>query len=136
MYETDAIFNTNNLKLLLIILVSIDNINWTFLLTFVYIISETAETFIFVKNVFIKLFFYDNTLKSWVLADDFAKELAKTAADKEVKRLKQIAAEEEFESDEYVLQLCEWHEIEAIKQYLITAERYNKKQRLKIADLI
>ena len=107
MYKTDATFNTNNLKLSLTVLVSIDNMSWNFLLTFVYIISETAETFTFMKNIFIELFFYDNTLKPWVLAGDSAKGLTKTAADREVRRLEWVAAGEELKSGGYVLQLCE-----------------------------
>jgi hypothetical protein len=50
MYETDATFNTNSLKLLLSVIVSIDNHRKTFSIAYGYIISESAASFKFVAN--------------------------------------------------------------------------------------
>jgi len=44
-YKTDTTFNTNILKLLLSILVSIDNTSSTFLIVYCYITSESVVSF-------------------------------------------------------------------------------------------
>lgn len=45
MYETDATFNTNYLKMPLSVIVGIDNTSKTFLIAFCYITSESAVSF-------------------------------------------------------------------------------------------
>jgi hypothetical protein len=45
MYKTDATFNTNILKLLLSVVVGIDNTSSTFLAVYCYITSESAASF-------------------------------------------------------------------------------------------
>jgi hypothetical protein len=45
MYETDATFNTNSLRLPLSIMVGINNLGRTFPIAFCYIISESAASF-------------------------------------------------------------------------------------------
>jgi len=48
MYKTDATFNTNSLKLLLSVIVSINNYKKTFLIAYCYITLEAAVSFKFV----------------------------------------------------------------------------------------
>jgi hypothetical protein len=48
MYETDATFNTNKLRLPLSIMVGITNTGKTFLMAMCYITSESCESFEFV----------------------------------------------------------------------------------------
>jgi hypothetical protein len=50
MYETDATFNTNKLRLLLLVMVGIDNTGKTFLLVFMYYITESAKAFKFASD--------------------------------------------------------------------------------------
>ena len=38
--------------------------------------------------------------------------------------------------EQYILQLCEWHGVEAIKRHLVAAGMYPKDQRDKVIDLI
>ena len=45
LYETDATFNTNTRRLLLAIIVGIDNIGYTFPMAFMFITSESAKSF-------------------------------------------------------------------------------------------
>jgi len=45
MYKTDVTFNTNILKLLLSVVVGIDNTGSTFLVAYCYITSELAVSF-------------------------------------------------------------------------------------------
>jgi hypothetical protein len=50
MYETDATFNTNRLKLPLSVMVGIDNCSKTFPLAYCYITLESAASFKFVVD--------------------------------------------------------------------------------------
>jgi hypothetical protein len=50
MYKIDATFNTNCLKLLLSIIVGIDNCGKTFLIGYCYIMLKSAASFNFVVN--------------------------------------------------------------------------------------
>ena len=59
MYETDATFNTNCLKLPLSIMVGIDNCGKTFPIAYCYITSESAASFKFVAEQLTDLVFYD-----------------------------------------------------------------------------
>jgi hypothetical protein len=45
MYKTDATFNTNILKLLLNVIVSINNTSSTFLIVYCYITSKSVSSF-------------------------------------------------------------------------------------------
>ena len=44
-YETDATFNTNKLRLLLLVIVGIDNTGKTFLMAFMYHTTESTKAF-------------------------------------------------------------------------------------------
>src|SRR5204863_3632975 len=59
MYETDATFNTNRLKLPLSIMVGIDNCGQTFPMAYCYITSESAASFKFIAEQLTDLAFYD-----------------------------------------------------------------------------
>jgi hypothetical protein len=45
LYKTNATFNTNTRRLLLSVIVGIDNIGYTFSMAFMFIISELAKSF-------------------------------------------------------------------------------------------
>jgi hypothetical protein len=85
MYETDATFNTNHLKLPLSVMVSINNCGNTFPIAYYYITSELAASFTFVANQLSDLAFSDCP-KAAVIIRDFSKGLraacvAKVAVD-------------------------------------------------------
>ena len=58
-YETDATFNTNTLRLPLLVMVRIDNTGHTFPMAFMFIISELAKSFQFANKCLIDLCFYN-----------------------------------------------------------------------------
>jgi hypothetical protein len=85
MYETDATFNTNSLKLLLSVIVGINNCRKTFPIVYYYITLESTASFKFVVDQLSDLAFY-NCLEATVIVRDFAKGLraacvAKAAVD-------------------------------------------------------
>jgi len=80
-YETDATFNTNCLKLLLSVIVGINNCSRTFLIAYCYITLELAASFKFVANQLSDLVFY-NCLKAAVVVGDFSKGLRAAIAAK------------------------------------------------------
>jgi len=49
-YKTNVTFNTNRLKLLLSVIVSINNYSKTFLVTYCYITLESVASFKFIAN--------------------------------------------------------------------------------------
>jgi hypothetical protein len=49
-YKTNTTFNTNKLQLLLLIIVKINNTSKTFLLAFMYHITESAKAFKFASD--------------------------------------------------------------------------------------
>jgi len=81
MYKTDATFNTNRLKLLLSVIVSINNCNRTFLIAYCYIILELAASFKFVADQLSDLVFY-NCPEAAVVVGDFSKGLRAAMAAK------------------------------------------------------
>jgi hypothetical protein len=81
MYKTDATFNTNSLKLLLSVMVGIDNCRKTFPIAYYYITLESAASFKFVVDQLSDLAFY-NCPKAAVIVRDFAKGLGATCAAK------------------------------------------------------
>jgi MULE transposase domain len=81
MYKTDATFNTNSLKLLLSVIVGIDNCGKTFLIGYCYITSESAASFKFVVDQLSDLAFYDYP-EAVVIVGDFAKGLGAACAAK------------------------------------------------------
>jgi hypothetical protein len=80
-YKTDATFNTNCLKLLLSVIVGINNCSKTFLIAYCYITLESAASFKFVVDQLSDLAFY-NCLKAAVVVGDFSKGLRAAIAAK------------------------------------------------------
>ena len=68
---TDIIFNTNEYNLPLLVLVYITNILRSFPITYIYIISESTEAFLFINEYIRDLFFYNNYKGLVVLLSDF-----------------------------------------------------------------
>ena len=81
MYETDATFNTNCLKLPLSIMVSIDNCGKIFPIAYCYITSESVVSFKFVAEQLTDLVFYDCP-EAVVIVGDFSKGLGAAVATK------------------------------------------------------
>jgi hypothetical protein len=79
MYITDATFDTNDLRLPLLNIVSIDNTNKTFPLAQAFITTESAVSFRFIQDMLSKYVFY-NYPEPTVIVRDFAKGLAKAVA--------------------------------------------------------
>lgn len=73
-YKTDATFNTNSLKLLLSIIVSINNYSKTFSIIYCYISSKSATSFRFIANQLSDLAF-NNYPKATIIVRDFFKGL-------------------------------------------------------------
>ncbi len=105
------------------------NIGKTFLFAFCFITSEAASAFEFIEPLLDELFFH-KSLCLKVICSDFAKGLAKAIATRETQR------QAEKDDNIYILQLCEWHEVEAIKRHLVAEGRYPKVEQDKIIDLI
>jgi hypothetical protein len=74
MYKTNATFNTNVLKMLLSVMVSINNTGKTFLIVYCYITSELVASFKWVKEQVTNLAFYD-CLKAALIYSNFSKGL-------------------------------------------------------------
>src|SRR5271165_5406785 len=81
MYKTNATFNTNCLKLLLSVMVSIDNCSKTFPIGYCYITLELVASFKFVANQLSDLAFY-NCPEAAVVVGDFSKGLGAAIAAK------------------------------------------------------
>ena len=60
---------------------------------------------------------------------DFAKGLAAHIAQRKIRNAEGL-------NEVYILQLCEWHGVEATKRHLGRAGKYTKERRDEIADLI
>jgi hypothetical protein len=58
-YKTNATFNTNTLRLPLLVIVRIDNTGYTFPMAFMFITLELAKSFTFVSKQLTDLCFYD-----------------------------------------------------------------------------
>jgi hypothetical protein len=157
MYETDATFNTNTLRLPLSVMVGVDNTGTTFPMSFMFITSESAKSFKFASDQLTDLCFYDCP-EARVICGDFSKGLGAAIA------LKAKADVEEDDGNEFldphqtvdllegntivvdvqvgcegqrtILQLCEWHAIEAIKRRLIHSGGYSKEARESLTDLL
>jgi hypothetical protein len=76
-YKTDIIFNTNKLRLLLLVIVGINNTSKTFLIAFMYYTTESAKAFKFTSKQLTDLAFYD-CLEAAVICGDFSKGLGAT----------------------------------------------------------
>jgi hypothetical protein len=59
LYKTNATFNTNTRRLLLSIIVGINNTGHMFPMAFMFITSESAKSFKFVNEYLINLCFYN-----------------------------------------------------------------------------
>jgi len=69
MYEADATFNTNELRLPLSVMVGITNTSNTFLIAIAYITLESAESFEFVQHELTKYVFFDCPEAAVIVAD-------------------------------------------------------------------
>ncbi len=78
-YETDATFNTNTLRLPLSVMVGIDNTGSTFPMAFMFITSESAKSFTFASEQLTDLCFYD-CAEAAVICGDFSKGLGASIA--------------------------------------------------------
>jgi hypothetical protein len=74
MYETDATFNTNTLRMPLSSMIGIDNLGGSFPLAYCFITSESAASFDFVAHQLTKYVFYDCP-EPVVIIGDFSKGL-------------------------------------------------------------
>lgn len=99
-YETDAIFDTNELRMPLSVLAGILNTGKTFPLALCFITSESAASFDFMEDTLDELFFY-NCPRPKVVCGDFAKGLAISIATRET------TGQETGLGEQYTLQLCE-----------------------------
>jgi hypothetical protein len=133
-YLTDATFNTNRLRLPLSILTGIDNTGSTFPFGFGYQIAESARIFAFFNDTLTELIFY-NIPGPEVCCGDLAGGLNKAAAEFNAAEEK-AAAEKGRKAQTVVLQLCQWHGVEAIKRKLIATGRYSKERRDELTNLI
>ena len=73
-YETDATFNTNSLKLPLSVMVGIDNTGAAFPVAYCYITSESAASFKWIAEQLTKLAFWDCP-EPILIVGDFSKGL-------------------------------------------------------------
>ena len=161
MYETDATFNTNRLKIPLSVIIGIDNRGKTFLVAYCYITSESAASFKFVANQLSDLVFY-NYPEAAVVVRDFSKGLAAAMAakvavdlslievvkeplvcptdqDEEILKAVEVVVHEGLEHREpqqILLQLCEWHAVATIKRKLVAAGKYTKERREELISII
>lgn len=128
MYETNATFNTNELRMPLSILVGVLNTGKTLSFALCFITSETTASFEFMEDQLDDLFFH-NCPRPKVIYGYFAKGLASAIARREAEH------QQAGHGETYILQLSEWHGVEAIKRHLVAAGRYPKELREKIIDL-
>jgi MULE transposase domain len=151
MYETDATFNTNSLRLPLGVMVGIDNTGRTFPVAYCYITSESAASFKWIAEQLTDLVFYDCPEPALIVGD-FSKGLGAAVAAKATADLagleptdECLAPEDDLleavdvvvgESTRIRLQLCEWHAIEAIKRRFIAVGRYTKEKREELMSLV
>ena len=85
-YETNATFNTNSLKLLLSVMVGINNTRATFPIAYCYITSESAASFKWIVEQLTKLAFQDCP-KPTLIVRDFLKGLRATIIAKAIANL-------------------------------------------------
>jgi hypothetical protein len=78
-YKTDATFNTNTLRLPLLVMVRINNIGHTFPIAFMFITLESAKSFTFVSKQLTDLCFYD-CQEAAIIYRDFSKGLSASVA--------------------------------------------------------
>lgn len=148
MYQTDATFNTNELRLPLSSMVGITNTGHTFPFAYCYITSESAKSFEFIAGELTKYVFYDCPEPAVIIAD-FTRGLEAAIAakaqldscveeDKECKLLgvQEVLIDGASERARIWLQLCEWNATEAIKKRLIHAGKYTKERREELVDLV
>lgn len=157
MYKTDATFNTNVLRLPLSVMVGIANTGKTFPAVYCYITAESAASFKWIVEQLTDLCFY-NCLEPAVICGDFSKGLraavvAKAVADLAVleptnevplvsntgdmpEAREVVVLEETSKPACILLQLCEWHAMQAIQRKLVSVGRYNKEEREELTNSI
>lgn len=97
MYKTNATFNTNILKLLLNVVVGIDNTRSTFLIAYCYITLELAASFKWIAEQLTDLAF-SNCLKLALIISDFSKRLSAAIAAKAIADLEGLVPTNEVSS--------------------------------------
>ena len=90
MYETDATFNTNCLKLPLSVMVGIDNTGKTFPIAYCYITLESAVSFKWIVEQLMDLAFYNNCLEAALICIDFSKGLGAAVVAKATSNLARL----------------------------------------------
>jgi len=120
MYKTNATFNTNILKLLLSVVVGIDNTRSTFLVAFCYITSELAVSFKWVTKQLTDLAFLDCP-KPALIISNFSKGLSAAVAAKATADLEGIALTDEvlFQGLANLLEATEVIVSKAIKRHIL-----------------
>jgi hypothetical protein len=93
-YKTDAMFNTNCLKLLLSMMVGIDNTDKTFSIAYCYITSESAVSFKWIVKQLTDLAFY-NCPEAALIYRDFSKGLRTAVVAKAISDLAEIVPTDE-----------------------------------------
>ena len=111
------------------ILVQVLNTGKTFPFALCFITSETTASFEFIEDQLDKLFFY-NCPQPRVICSNFAKGLTSAIARRKAEH------QRAGHGETYILQLCEWRGVEAIKRHLVAAGRYLKDLREKIIHWI
>lgn len=137
--QIDAIFNTNTLNILLLILIEITNTMSSFLLAYTFIFSEFAEVIKFVNACCKELFFWDDCLGLVVMLRDFSLDLLVAIVRKAGISIVKVEINQAYELFNYldvlvsdcILQSCFWHIVEDFKAWLIK-ERYSKEVRKEI----
>ena len=128
-YETDANFSTNDLKMPLSILVGILITRKPFPFSSCFITSESTAIFNLIEDMIDERFFYKYPRPEYVCGD-FAKGLASATP------LREATRRAEGKEGAYILQLCEWHGVGAIKRHLVAVGIYPKDLRDEIINLI
>ena len=133
-YIVDAIFRTNR-RLSLLVLVGIDSTDSIFPFSLAYIVSESAETYIFINNMLTELIFFDKVPGPTVYISDFTAGLRIAMIEFNAQKL--LAAEKEARvAQTCQLQTCTWHAVEAIKAKLVRTGVYSKSRRDELTNLI
>ena len=124
---TNTIFNINKNNLPLLVLIYITNTLRTFLITYYYIISKSAEAFTFINICIRNLFFSSNYRGMTILLGDFTAGLIVAITSKRKITLSKRGINIIWDltivvddlGSQVFLQLCNWHAVEIIKARLI-----------------
>lgn len=141
--ETDATFNTNELRMPLSGLIGITNTMSTFPVAHCFITSESTSAFVFINECLKDMFFFDDCPGPAVMLGDFSaglsqamlKTIQKSRSEAGMSIAWKLSHELDHVGINCTLQLCSWHAAEAIKKRLIT-EGYHVDKRKELVNLI